>query len=160
VKPPPAPKRHFCGSPCWLTHQGSVHQGRFLQKQREGRTERGWGGSCQWLGKLAALCKRLSLYESPQEAAIRSVKSGKSKQGCAGKPRRDSSACFVPKLNKMLYLCIMSCGLKACEILMLKKIRRENSNVHHQKCLFTAVPLWYLIKKQQPSLYYHRTNML
>lgn len=132
VKPPLAPKRHFYSSP-FCSHNRFVHtwQVRSLQKQREGRTQRGGEGGWQWLGKPAALCERLLLYESLQGAAIRSAKSGKSKQGCAGKPRRDRSACLVPngKLNEKLYLCSMSCRLKACDTVMLKKIRRENSKV-------------------------------
>lgn len=43
---------------------------RLLQKEQEGRAETGGEGSCQWLGKLVALHKRLSLCESSQGAAI------------------------------------------------------------------------------------------
>lgn len=90
VKLPPAPKgtsaAHLSGSRKKLLHSC---QERFLQQQKEGRAERGGEGGCQWLGKLAAPCKRLLLYESLQGAAIRSAKSGKCKQGCAGKSRRE-----------------------------------------------------------------------
>lgn len=115
-------------------HQICIHlAGQVFAKAtgRENRERRGRQLPVAGKAGKLKLRKRLSLYKSPQGAAIRSPKCGTSKQGGAGKPRRNSSACLVPngKLNEILYLHIMSCRPKACGTLMLKKIRRENSNV-------------------------------
>lgn len=86
VKPPQAFKRHFCSSSFWLTQQTGAHlaEVRLLQKEQEGRTETGAEGSCQRLGKLAALHKRLSLCESSQGAAIIPAKASGAVPGSPG----------------------------------------------------------------------------
>lgn len=86
VKPPQAFKRHFCSSPFWLTQQIDAHlaEVRLLQKEQEGTVETGGEGSCQCLGKLAALHKRFLLSESSQGVAIILAKANRAVPGSPG----------------------------------------------------------------------------